>query len=140
MAALGLLAGAAWATAAPAHDLPADYLPGSWAVGSVDACSGEAGEKLAFAADGTFEETLRGEATAVGFWHLAEDRLDLHMVTSPAFFDDPATSADDALAAQAGQYTYYFAKGLMFDIEPDAFRMVATLGDQMRGADLFRCS
>lgn len=133
------LGAVALAAGGSAHELAAGYLPGSWAIGSAEVCAAGSGERLAFAADGTFEGTLDGKPTAAGFWHLAEDVLELHMVTSPAFFDDPRTAADDALAAHAGQYTYYFAKGLMFDIEPDAFRMVATLGDQMRGANLFRC-
>ena len=46
-------------------------------------------EHITFDADGTFR-TVRGEQpTATGFWHLVEDVLDLHMVSSPAFFDDP---------------------------------------------------
>ena len=83
---------------------------------------------------------MRGEQpTATGFWHLVEDVLDLHMISSPAFFDDPATKSDDALSAFAGQYQYFYAKGLLFDIAPDGFRMVATMGNLLRGANYHRC-
>ena len=61
------------------------------------------------------------------------------MVSSPAFFDDPSTNFDDALSDLAGQYDYFYAKGLLFDIEDQAFRMVATMGDMLRGANYSRC-
>lgn len=140
IAVLGVQLGfAALAGGGSADELAGDYLPGVWAMGSAEACAANSGERLDFAADGTFTGSLHGSPTVAGFWQLADDELELHMVTSPAFFDDPATDADDALASHAGQYTYYYAKGLMFDIEPDAFRVVANMGDQMQGADLFRC-
>lgn len=140
IAVLGMHIGAvAIAGGVLADEVPEGYLPGSWAVGSAEACAAGTGERLTFGADGAFSGTLHGSPTAAGFWQRDEDLLMLHMVASPAFFDDPATDADDALAAHAGQYSYYFARGLMFDIEPDAFRVVATMGDQMQGANLFRC-
>ena len=77
--------------------------------------------------------------TAVGFWHLVEDVLDLHMVSSPAFFDDPTSESDDALSDLAGQYEYFYAKGLLFDVEENGFRMVATMGNKLRGANYSRC-
>jgi hypothetical protein len=49
-------------------------------------------------------------------------------VSSPAFFDDPATTSDDALSDLAGQYEYFYAKALLFDIAPEGFRTVATNG------------
>ena len=83
---------------------------------------------------------MRGEQpTATGFWHLVEDVLDLHMVSSPAFFDDPATKVDDALSEFAGQYQYYYANARLFDITPDGFRTVATMGNMLRGANYSRC-
>lgn len=122
-----------------ADEVPDGYLAGSWVIGAAEACTADTGERLTFGPDGAFSAALHGSPTAAGFWERDEDVLLLHMLASPAFFDDPATDTDDALAAHAGQYTYYFAKGLMFDIEPDAFRVVATMGDQLQGANLFRC-
>ena len=128
------IAGVAWA-----DDMPADYLVGTWALGTVEACAEPAGEQLSFKADGTFASFLDGMPSATGFWQLEGHELELHMVSSPASFDDPSTSEDDLLAELDGRYEYYHAKGLTFDVEPDAFRMVATMGDVMRGADLYRC-
>ena len=43
------------------------------------------------------------------------------------------------LSALAGQYQYFYAKGLLFDITPDGFRAVATMGNLLRGANYHRC-
>ena len=125
--------------AAWADEVPDNYLPGTWAVGGAEACKAPASEHLTFAPDGTFAAARNGQPTATGFWHLVEDVLDLHMVSSPAFFDDPASNADDALSSLAGQYDYFYAKALLFDIEPDSFRAVATMGNKLRGANYHRC-
>jgi hypothetical protein len=129
----------ALAGGALADDVPEDYLVGTWALGGAEACEVATGERLIFAADGTFTSTLDGEPSAAGFWQLTEHELELHMVSSPAYFDDPERSDDDMLASLAGQYTYYYARGLTFDVEPDDFRVVVNMGETMRGADLHRC-
>jgi hypothetical protein len=89
-------------------------------------------EHITFDANGTFTTVQGGKPTATGFWQLTDDKLDLHMVSSPAFFDDQ-------LRPFTGQYTYYYAQALLFDIEDQAFRMVAYLAGQLRGANLGRC-
>ena len=89
-------------------------------------------ENITFHSDGTFEANLGGQATAVGFWHLIENILDLHMVSSPAFFDD-------RLSAFAGQYNYYYAKAMLFNVNDSDFRMVASMNNALRGANLGRC-
>jgi hypothetical protein len=125
--------------AAWSDQVPDNYLPGTWAIEGADACKALATEHITFDPDGTFEAVRGDQATATGFWHLVEDVLDLHMVSSPAFFDDPTTTADDALSSFAGQYQYFYAKALLFDIEPDGFRAVATMGNMLRGANYSRC-
>jgi hypothetical protein len=125
--------------AAWSDEVPADYLPGTWAIGGSAACGGGVAELITFNPDGTFETAYDGRPTATGFWHLVEDVLDLHMVSSPAFFDDPTTNVDDPLSSFAGQYQYFYAKGLLFDVEPEGFRMVASMGDLLRGANYGRC-
>jgi hypothetical protein len=113
-------------------EIPDGYLEGTWAIGDSEACGAGTAEHFRFDADGTFATVQGGEPTATGFWHLVDDKLDLHMVSSPAFFDDQ-------LQPFAGQYTYYYAQALVFDIEDQAFRMVAYMGGQLRGANLARC-
>jgi hypothetical protein len=118
--------------AAWSDEVPDNYLPGTWAIGGVEACGGAEAEIITFDPDGTFAAAHGGQPTATGFWHLVEDVLDLHMVSSPAFFGNQ-------LQPFAGQYTYYYAQALLFDIEDQAFRMVAYMGGQLRGANLARC-
>lgn len=125
-------AAAAQETPEVEDEIPDGYLEGTWAIGGSDACGDAAAEHFRFNADGTFVTTQGGEPTATGFWHLVEDKLDLHMVSSPAFFDDQ-------LQPFAGQYTYYYAQALVFDYEDQAFRMVASMAGQLRGANLGRC-
>ncbi|MGH6898914.1 MAG: hypothetical protein ACREJ5_20590 [Geminicoccaceae bacterium] len=129
-----VLAGAAWS-----DEVPANYLPGTWAIGGAEACGAPETEHITFDPDGTFEAVRGGRPTATGFWHLVEDVLDLHMVSSPAFFDDPTTEFDDPLSNLAGQYQYFYAKALLFDLEPDGFRAVATMDNMLRGANYRRC-
>jgi hypothetical protein len=129
------LASAALAQQVPDEDadtIPDGYLEGTWAVGGSEACGTETTEHMTFDANGTFTTVQGTQPTSVGFWHLVDDKLDLHMVSSPAFFDDQ-------LQPFAGQYTYYHAQALLFDIEDEGFRMVAYMGGQLRGADLGHC-
>ena len=123
----------ALASAAFAQD-PTDEIPleGTWAIGDAQACDDSTSERLTFDTNGTFTAEQGGEPTATGFWQLADDKLDLHMVSSPAFFDDQ-------LQPSTGGYAYYYAQALLFDVEDGAFRMVAHMGGQLRGANLGRC-
>ena len=108
-------------------------------VGGADACDAATTEQITFDPAGTFTTMSGGKATAAGFWHLVLDNLDLHMVTSPAFFDDPTSASDDALSEFAGQYHYFYAKALIFDVEQDSFRTVAAMGNVLRGGNYRRC-
>jgi hypothetical protein len=114
------------------EEVPDGYLDGTWAVGGSEACGADSTERLTFDANGTFTSVQGDQPTSVGFWHLVDDKLDMHMVSSPAFFGDQ-------LQPFAGQYTYYYAQALLFDIEDQTFRMVAYMGGQLRGANLTRC-
>ena len=130
--AVALVASALAQETPPPDEIPDGYLDGIWAIGGADACGADATERLIFDADGTFSAVQGGKPTATGFWHLVDDKLDLHMVSSPAFFDDQ-------LQPFTGQYTYYYAQALLFDIEDQTFRMVASMAGQLRGANLGRC-
>jgi hypothetical protein len=129
------MASAAFAQDPPGEvqdEIPDGYLEGTWAIGDAGACDDATTEHLTFDADGTFTAVQGGAPTATGFWNLVDDKLDLHMVSSPVFFDD-------RLEPFTGQYTYYYAQALVFDYEDQTFRMVASMGGQLRGANLARC-
>jgi hypothetical protein len=123
----------ALASAAFAQD-PTDEIPleGTWAIGDAQACDDPTSERLTFDTSGTFTAEQGGEPTATGFWQLADDKLDLHMVSSPAFFDDQ-------LQPSVGGYTYYYAQALLFDYEEQSVRMVAYMAGQLQGANPARC-
>ncbi len=124
---------AAQAQQAPEPDeIPDGYLAGTWAVGGAEACGAATTEHITFDANGTFTTIQDNHPTATGFWQLDDDNLDLHMVSSPAFFSDQ-------LQPFTGQYTYYYAQALLFDVEDQTFRMVAYMAGQLRGANLARC-
>jgi hypothetical protein len=76
---------------ASADDLTADYLYGRWVINDQD-CSSPDSEYMEFNKNSTFEGMRTGQAEIVGFWRLKKGILDLHMVTSPAFFDDLQSS------------------------------------------------
>ena len=107
-------------------------LDGTWAIGDAQACDDATSERLTFNADGTFSAEQGGKATATGFWQLADDKLDLHMVSSPAFFNDQ-------LQPFTGGYAYYYTQALLFDYEEQSLRMVAYMAGQLQGANLARC-
>ena len=73
---------APWANAG---DLSAEYLYGHWVIDDQN-CSSPDSEYFEFRKNGTFESTRTGKAEIVGFWGFNEDILELHMVTSLAFF------------------------------------------------------
>jgi hypothetical protein len=128
-----LLGSAAWAQQAPVmEEIPDGYLTGTWGIGSLEACGAPTTELITFDASGSFGAAQGGQPTGLGFWQLNDDQLDLHMVSSPAFFGDH-------LQPFSGQYGYYRVQALLFDIQEHAFRMVAYMNGQLRGANLVRC-
>ena len=58
-------------------------------------------ERITFDPEGTFQAVrgLSPPQSVSGIW--SKTYLDLHMVSSPAFFDDPASKSDDALSEPA---------------------------------------
>ena len=111
--------------------------PGTWATGGAEACGTPTAEHITFDADGTFKTVRGDQPTATGFWHLVEDVLDLHMVSSPAFFDDPRPGPTTPEQPRRS-VSVFLRQSLLFDIT-DSFRAVATMGNLLRGANYHRC-
>jgi hypothetical protein len=120
-------------TAAEAATLSADYLVGRWTTGGVDACTRAEHERTVFRADGTFATERGGKAVAVGFWQVEDDRLDLHVLASPAAIEPGLQEHVD------GGYGYVRIKALTFDLAEDAFRMVQSAGGELQGLNVVRC-
>ena len=119
---------------AHAGDLSEDYLYGRWVIDEQN-CSSPDSEYFEFRKNGTFESTRTGNAEIVGFWELNKDILTLHMVTSPAFFDD----IHRALAGFKGQYNYFQVRMVIFNIRDEGFEAFGVLGDEIKRATVVRC-
>ena len=120
-----------WANAA---DLSADYLYGRWVIDEQN-CSSPDSEYIEFTKNGTFEGTRTGNAEIVGFWGLKEGILDLHMVTSPAYFDD----LHKDLAGFEGIYSYFQGRMVIFNTQNKSFEAFGVMGDEIKRASAVRC-
>jgi hypothetical protein len=120
-----------WAHAA---DLSADYLAGRWVIDDQN-CSSPDSEYIEFNKNGTFEVTRTGEAEIVGFWGLTKDTLDLHMVTSPAYYDDLHRD----LVRYAGFYDYFQGRMVIFNTQSKSFEAFGVVGDEIKRASAVRC-
>jgi len=119
---------------ANADDLSADYLDGRWVIDDQD-CSSPDSEYMEFNKNGTFEGTRTGQAELVGFWRLKKGILDLHMVTSPAFFDD----LHRELAGFEGIYSYFQGRMVIFNTQNKSFETFGVIGDEIKRASAVRC-
>jgi hypothetical protein len=119
---------------ANAADLSADYLYGRWVIDEQN-CSLPDSEYIEFSKNGTFEGTRTGKAEIVGFWGLKEGILDLHMVTSPAFFDD----LHKDLAGFEGLYNYFQGRMVIFNTQDKSFETIGVMGDEMKRASTVKC-
>jgi len=123
-----------WVPWANAADLSADYLYGRWVIGDQD-CSSPDSEYMEFNKNGTFAGLRTGNAEIVGFWKLQEGILNLHMVTSPAFFDD----LQKQLAGFEGIYSYFQGRMVIFNTQDKAFEAFGVIGDEMKRTMAVRC-
>jgi len=117
-----------------AAGLSADYLHGRWVIDEQN-CSSTDSEYIEFNKNGTFEGTRTGKAEIVGFWGLKEGILDLHMVTSPAFFDD----LHKDLAGFEGIYNYFQGRMVIFNTQDKSFEAFGVIGDEMKRTSAVRC-
>ena len=120
-----------WTNAA---GLSADYLDGRWVIDEQN-CSSPDAEYMEFNKNGTFEVTRTGNAEIVGFWGLKEGILDLHMVTSPAFFDD----LNKELAGFEGIYSYFQGRMVIFNTQSKSFEAFGVIGDEIKRSAAVRC-
>ena len=120
-----------WAKAA---DLSADYLHGRWVIDDQN-CSSPDSEYMEFNKNGTFEGTRTGQAEIVGFWGLKEGILNLHMVTSPAFFDD----LHKDLSGFEGIYSYFQGRMVIFNTKDESFEAFGVIGDEMNRTSAVKC-
>jgi len=117
-----------------AGDLSAAYLYGRWVIDDPN-CSSPDSEYIEFNKNGTFEGTRTGQAEIVGFWGLKEGILDLHMVTSPAFFDD----LHKELAGFKGIYSYFQGRMIIFNTQDKSFEAFGVIGDEIKRTAAVRC-
>jgi hypothetical protein len=119
---------------ADAEVLSEEYFHGRWAI-DADDCRSPNSEYIVFSGNGTFESTRTGMAEIVGFWKLDHDILDLHMVTSPAFFDDIHLE----LREYGGTYNYYHARMHIFNNKKERHEAIGIIGNEMKRMSAVRC-
>jgi hypothetical protein len=119
---------------ANAADLSADYLYGRWVIDDQN-CSSPDSEYMEFNKNGTFEGTRTGKAEIVGFWGLKKGILDLHMVTSPGFFDD----LHKELAGFGGLFSYFRGRMVIFNTQNKSFEAFGVMRDEIKRASAVRC-
>ena len=122
---------APWANA---EDLSQEYLHGRWVIDEQN-CGSEKAEFIEFRKDGTFECIRTGRTEIVGFWDLNRDIVDLHMVTSPAFFHD----IHRVLKGHEGEYNYFQIKLLISNTSQKGFEAFGVLGDEYKRMTAVRC-
>ena len=122
------------ATAGHAADLSAEYLYGRWVIDEQN-CTSPDSEFIEFNRNGTFEGTRTAKAEIVGFWGLEEGILNLHMVTSPAFFVDIHKELDRF----DGIYSYFQGRMVIFNTQNKSFEAFGVIGDEIRRTSAVRC-
>ncbi len=117
---------------ANALEISPQYLDGVWTLDSADNCGLKEFEHVTFRADGTVQGKRFDVVDSIGFWRNTGDQLVVHLLTSPAHFDE-------RLKHYQGFFDYFPVRVLAFDIQPESFEAVGTIGDQMKKVTLFRC-
>ena len=123
-----------WVPWVNAGDLSTENLHGRCVIDDQN-CSSPDSEYIEFNKNGTFAGTRTGKAEIVGFWGLKEGILDLHMVTSPAFFDD----LHKDLAGFEGIYSYFQGRMVIFNTQNKSFEAFGVIGDEIKRASAVRC-
>ncbi len=119
---------------ANAADLSADQRYGRWVIDEQN-CSSPDSEYIEFKKNSTFEATRTSKGEIVGFWGLNEGILDLHMVTSPAFFDD----LHKELSKFEGVYSYFQGRMVIFNTQDKSFEAFGVIGDEIKRTSAVRC-
>lgn len=130
--ALGLLAGFASTGASAEVALGKDYLVGTWSLEGSDRCQTAGAENIAFRADDTLILGRGGPADAVGFFQIADNRLDLHVVASPH-------RIRGNLPQHEGIYGYGHLPVFLFDVEQDSFEAIVPFDGDVRRRTAHRC-
>jgi hypothetical protein len=123
-----------WIPSALAEEATSDHLLGRWVIDAKD-CSSKESEYIIYKPDGTFEYSRSGATEIVGFWELKGDLLDMHMVSSPAYFQDIHKELKDL----KGVYGYYHAKLVLFNVEKTSHQVVGVMGNEIKKGKAIKC-
>ena len=129
-----VLLGVSFVPCVNAEDLSMEYLYGRWVV-DAQSCASPDSEYMEFRKNGTFENTRTGKTEIVGFWGLNEDILNLHMVTSPAFFTD----LHPDLQGFENMYEYFQTKVVIFNTQKKSFEAFGVIGNETKRMTAARC-
>ena len=114
--------------------MPPGYLVGVWSLEGKGKCKTEGFEYVEFSADGTYKSGRLGRVELVGFWrmHSNDDDIDIHVVTSLAFFGDEFSQYE-------GVFSYLNMSTVPTSVEKDEIKGVASFGDDLERFTASRC-
>lgn len=129
------LAAATVASVASAADkVSPDYLVGRWSLEGQPACHGPMpdAEFIIFDRDGGFRSYRRGQLESAGFWHLGDEYMEFHVVSSAGILNPE-------LKEYIGSFSMASIDAMETKVEKDHLELAVRLGDKMDHWKLDRC-
>lgn len=118
--------------AAAAERVTADYLVGTWSLDGKPACGRPDMEHIVFDRDGGFRNYRGGRLQAAGLWHLGNDYIEFHVVSSAALINP---DLDDYV----GYFGMVSIDALETKVEKHRLELAVRTGDEMDHWELDRC-
>lgn len=123
-----LLAGVATA----ADRVTPDYLAGTWSLEGKPACGTPVFEHIVIDRDGSFRNYRRGQLLSAGLWHIGDDYIEFHIVTS-------AAKHNPDLKEFLGYFSMVSIDALETKVERNRLELAVKVGDKMDHWILDRC-
>jgi hypothetical protein len=131
---LALVTAMSWSVASAEEKVTADYLTGRWSLEGAPACHGTMpdSEFIIFDRDGGFRSYRRGRLESAGFWHLGDDYIEFHIVSSVGILNPD-------LKEYVGSYSMASIDAMETKVERNHLELAVKLGDKMDHWKLDRC-
>ncbi len=120
-------------SAMAADKVTGDYLVGKWSLEGKPACDVPDFEHIVFDRDGAFRSYRRGRLEAAGLWHIGDDYVEFHVVSSAA-----------RINPELKEYVGYFAmasiEGLETKVEKNHLELAVKSNGKLDHWRLDRCA
>jgi len=109
-----------------------DYLVGTWSLEGKPACGQPELEHIVIDRDGGFRNYRRGQLQAAGLWHIGDDYIQFHIVSS-------AARLNPELKEYEGYFSMVQIDALETKVEKDRLELAVKAGQKMDHWELDRC-